>query len=197
MSTAVLETRLLKDLPDDHPAKLAIQKCKHVNQSLVKAITLLEPNIDEDISEFIDWLSDSLRFHNNSDNFKASKLESILREILSIAHVLLSKEKGETFGETCTKSPLAINSSAIKYQTFNLWNRNNNTHTARTLQRIVLDKFCTGDGLIDHTFLGSKGCYKIHQFTVACYCAKQKIELYCASQAILREISVQIKSLAY
>ena len=197
MSTAVLETKLLKELPEEHSAKLAIQKCKQVNQLLVEA---LKPSIDEEISAFINWLRSSLLFHNNSDNFKSSKLESVLREILSIAHVLLSKEQGEIFGETCTKSPLAINSSAIKYQTFNLLNGNNNTHTthtARKLQLSVLDTFCTGDGLIDHTFLGSKGCYKIHQFTVACYCAKQKIELYCAAQAILREISVKIKSLAY
>ena len=198
MSTAVFETRLLQQLTSDHPAKSAIQTCKQVNQFLVEAInTYLKPSIDEEISEFKDWLNASLNFHKdlvNSENSEASELEAILREILPIAHILLSKENGETFGETCTKNPLAVNSSAIKYQTFNLLNGNTNLHTAETLQRLVLETFSAGDGLIDHTFLGSHGCYKIHQFTVACYCTKQRIKLYCTAQAILREISAKINA---
>jgi hypothetical protein len=198
LTTAVLETSVLKHLADSLPAITdAIKECKRINESLVSAIAdyyCREIIPDAEVLEIVEWLVHAIESYRSSSGTEEDpdivyELREILQDILCCAHVLLPKIEGDTFCELTAKEPLAINSCSIKFHVLNcLLQESLNVNLAETrveLIRNVLQALGTGDGLADHTFLLDS---RISQFTVACYCANQKSELCVTARGIIRLI---------
>ena len=194
LTTAVLEKAVLEHLAHSLPAATdAIRECKVINKSLVSAIAQYyckENILDIEVKNVVQWLTNAIScYKTNIDTVhrdKAIELKECLQDILCSAHVLLDKDTAQSFCEFISKDPLAINSCSIKFSVLNsvsegIYNHSPDQSCKKLIQK-VLNSFGSGNGLADHTLLRES---RISQFTVACYCANQKLQLCLAAQSII------------
>ena len=203
LTTAVLEKSVLEHLSLSCPAATdAIRECKVINKSLVSAIAqyYCEENIlDIEVKNVVQWLTNAINCYKanigRAHLDKVTELKACLQDILCTAHVLLDKDTAQDFCEFISKDPLAINSCSIKFSVLNslsegIYNSSPDERCKKLIKK-VLNALGSGNGLAEHTLLRES---RISQFTVACYCANQKLELCLAAQSIINYITCHAMS---
>ena len=175
ITTADLETYLMRALPIY--AKDAIRECKRFKSCMSCAFprdTYLK-NISEKLKA--DIANYRHKYPTNSSQSPRNSTERdecrCISQLMANWHVLLTKSDGDNLKESCTKSAVSINSSAIKFTALNLLRQSSCPKDCQMLAKAILQQLLV-DPSVQHTLL----CYDISVVTVACHAAMNKDHMY-------------------